>query len=164
MSKALSINIQIQTISECSGIFISDSNVMYGWGSHEKENIGFGSISDNNLVRGNINVVFDSDYMDTIIDDRDTHAFIQHSKPQASANVISFDKINVNSMQQNSGVFVGQSNLNGLDQHQKQNGAYGTTVGGSNVSVGNCNIVYDPDVIDGVINDQDHKPGVFVNG
>ena len=79
LSKLPPINIQVQTMSNCSGIFISNINVMYGWSSHSKSNQGFGSIGASNLVRDNINIVYDPDYIDTPIDDRDTYAIIQNS-------------------------------------------------------------------------------------
>jgi hypothetical protein len=157
------IQIHVQVMSNCSGIFISESNVIYGWSSHGKENIGFGSLNSSNLIKHNTTFVFDNDYVDTLIDDRDIHTFIESQKKEPSTQIIGFDKINVNAMRQNSGVYVGQSNLNGQDSHSKQNTGYGSLYGKDNTSVGNVNIVHDPDLIDGVINDQDYKAGVFLN-
>ncbi|WAH35266.1 hypothetical protein [Alicyclobacillus dauci] len=157
------ININVQVISHCSGIFISDSNVIYGWSSHGKDNIGFGSLDSSNFIKNNATFIFDSDYADTLIDDRDVHAFVQNQKKEPSTQIIGFDKINVNSMQQNSGVFVGQSNINGQDTHEKENVGYGSVYGTNNRSLGNVSVVHDPDLVDGVIHDQDYKQGIFLN-
>ena len=83
--------------------------------------------------------------------------------PGPSSQVVGFERIDINSIQENSGVFVGQSNINGLDRNTKENKGYGGTYGNGSVSLGNQNIVYDPDIIDGVINDQDYKSGILIN-
>lgn len=163
MSNLRPINIQVQNISDCSGVFISSSNVMHGWSSHSKSNNGFGSIGASNLVERNVNIVYDPDYLDTPIDDRDNYTLIQNDRTESSDQFIGFDKIVVNSITSNSGIFVGKSNLNGLDRNSKENIGYGSMTGNGSVSLGNQTIVSDEDIIDGVINDQDTKNGAFIN-
>lgn len=75
----------------------------------------------------------------------------------------SFNAINVNSIQSDSGVFVGQNNQPGWDSHQKQN-SMNYLVGFFNTYPGNFNSFIDNDIIDAPINDQDIEGGTAVQG
>ncbi|MBU9712322.1 hypothetical protein [Evansella tamaricis] len=75
------------------------------------------------------------------------------------AVVINFLAINVNSMSNNSGVFLGSNNSVGWDGHAKFSFGNGQYLG-MNGSFNNLNILMDQDVIDAPINDQDIKPGL----
>src|SRR5579875_1436220 len=122
------VNLQVGSVQSCSGVFIGAQNVTYGWSSHSKSNVGFGSVQSSNLIYRNFTVLQDQDSIDTPIDDRDVHVFTQtHRKPQITN--IGFQSMNVDSMAQNAGVFVGDSNLTGWDTHQKSNTGSGAISG-----------------------------------
>lgn len=79
-------------------------------------------------------------------------------------NVISFGLININSPQQNAGVFIGQINMTGWDSNQKMNIGHGALFGIFNWSAGNFNYTFDGfEVIDGAIADQDIKSQIASN-
>lgn len=162
MSQTLSthsIMICVGIITGNSGVYISEKNVIFGISSHSKSNNGFGSIGSNNLLYRSINLVYDSDFIDTPIDDRDVKIY-QNNQTEATTpkiTQVTFDSINVATMSQNSGVFVGDVKITGLDSHSKQNSAQGTTNGHRNIEMQNLNCVYDSDVIDTSIQDQDVK-------
>lgn len=75
----------------------------------------------------------------------------------------SFNMINVGSLQNDSGVFIGQNNQPGWDSHQKQNSA-NLMYGFFNTYPGNLNAISDNDAIDSPINDQDIKGGSTLQG
>lgn len=78
--------------------------------------------------------------------------------------MISFGAVNVNSPQQNAGVFIGQMNLGGWDANMKQNTAHAALYGFYNVIYLQHNTTVDSmEVMDGVINDSDFKPLVAGN-
>ncbi|MCF8568072.1 hypothetical protein LLE49_25435 [Alicyclobacillus tolerans] len=148
----------VGTITGNSGVYISERNVVFGISSHSKSNNGFGSIDSNNLLHRNINLVYDSDFIDTPIDDRDVKIYSDNQTPSnPKMTQVAFDSINVATMSQNSGIFVGDVKITGLDSHSKQNSAQGTTYGHKNVEMQNLNYVYDSDTIDTPIQDQDFK-------
>lgn len=60
-------------------------------------------------------------------------------------------------MQSDVGVFFGQNMQNGWDSHSKSNAAGGSASGDYNMLPTVMNYVYDPDIIDVPINDQDIK-------
>jgi hypothetical protein len=69
--------------------------------------------------------------------------------------VISFDKLSINSISVNSGVFISSyNNANGWSSHRKINNGFGD-VGNSSI-YGCVSVVYDNDVIDSPIQDSDH--------
>lgn len=69
----------------------------------------------------------------------------------------------VGAMQSDAGVFFGQNIQNGWDAHSKTNNAGGITAGDYNHIQAMMNLVYDPDVIDVPINDQDIKSPTFAH-
>ena len=153
------IMVCVGTITGNSGVYISEQNVIFGISSHSKSNNGLGSIDSNNLLHRNINLVYDSDFIDTPIDDRDIKIYQNNQTYSADPKIsqVSFDSINVTTLSQNSGVFIGDVKITGLDSHSKQNSAQGSTNGHRNIEMQNFNYVYDSDVIDTPIQDQDIK-------
>lgn len=151
------IVVKVGAISDNSGVYISNQNVILGISNHSKTNSGIGSIDSHNALLGNLSIVYDNDGIDTPIDDRDVK--IYQSQPDASEKMtqIAFDSIQVLSISQNSGVFVGDVKITGLDSHAKQNLARGATSGNQNVEAKNVNYIEDADFVDGVIFDQDFK-------
>ncbi|MEB3103587.1 hypothetical protein [Ferviditalea candida] len=71
---------------------------------------------------------------------------------------INIGVLNVNSPQQNSPVFIGESISSGWDANQKFNAAHGGTYGVGNMFFFERDLNFDPDVVDGNIFDQDFKP------
>lgn len=76
---------------------------------------------------------------------------------------MSFNMINVNSMQNDNGVFVGQNNQPGWDSHAKQNSS-NFPIGALNTFPGNINLLTDNDAIDMPFNDSDIEGGSAVQG
>ncbi|MFB5188876.1 hypothetical protein [Alicyclobacillus fastidiosus] len=80
------------------------------------------------------------------------------------ASVICFGAININSPQQNAGVFVGEVNCGGWDANEKVNQGHGALFGFFNVILNQQTYVTDSfEMIDGMINDQDFKPIASMN-
>ncbi|WP_231493481.1 hypothetical protein [Alicyclobacillus macrosporangiidus] len=156
----LPVSIQVRIVQNSSGVYVGGRNVVYGLSAHSKSNAGFGTLHSSNLVYRNLTLVYDPDVLDTPIDDRDVHVFAQHQRRPAMTH-IGFQSLNVNAMQQNSAVFVGDANITGFDQHQKTNKGSGDTNGHYNGSVCNVYVNFDVDAIDTPIGDQDMKPSVF---
>jgi hypothetical protein len=88
-------------------------------------------------------------------------------------NII-FNKIDVNTIDTASGIFIGTNHAhgwsshnknnnenvqNGWDTHSKNNFGQGT-VYGNTISSNNINSISDNDIIDTPINDQDYKPSI----
>lgn len=152
------IMVCIGMVSGNSAVYIAERNVVLGVSSHSKTNNGFGSIDSNNILRGNLNLVYDCDVVDTPIDDRDVKIFQNNHHPSDSkVTQVAFGSINVATMTQNSGVFVGDVQITGLDAHTKQNMSQGSTYGNSNIETHNFNYLHDSDVMDTPIQDQDFK-------
>lgn len=64
-------NISVTAISNSSGVFVG-TNTQYGWASHEKENEAFGFVyGDLNVISGSLNLLLDSDLIDSPIEDSD---------------------------------------------------------------------------------------------
>ncbi len=125
-------NIQVQTMQRQSGIFIADHNSSVGWSAHGKTNSVFGSVSgDGNFLLKNFMLLNDPDLVDTPIDDRDVHISAEHSG-ENHATHISLDQINIETLTQNSSVFVGKSTITGMDANEKNNCAHGVIYGNKN--------------------------------
>lgn len=63
--------IQITTAASGAGVF-NGVNTQFGWSSHSKANTALGTVAGHdNQTPNNINLVHDSDYMDTVINDQD---------------------------------------------------------------------------------------------
>jgi len=151
-------DIHVQTMQRQSGIFIGERNNAIGWSAHGKENNVIGSISgESNLLFHNISILNDPDFIDTPIDDRDTNISFDIQDNEGHTSNLNLDSVNVNSMQQNSSVFIGDSHVTGMDANEKINFALGTIFGNENQFLNNYNVTYDQDVIDAIIEDQDIK-------
>ncbi|MDC3413711.1 hypothetical protein NC797_13770 [Aquibacillus sp. 3ASR75-11] len=61
---------------------------------------------------------------------------------------IRFNSINVNSIDENSGIFTGNNNQYNWSSHSKENSGFGTIKGKRNLVIRPYNIVIDPDQID----------------
>ncbi|QQE77442.1 hypothetical protein GI364_16000 [Alicyclobacillus sp. SO9] len=159
----LPVNIQVNTVSGNSGIYLGSTNTVCGVSAHSKSNMGFGSIGSSNMFVDNVSFVHDPDIIDTPIDDRDTHILHPGDRPASETTRIGVGRLDVNTLTQNSAVFMGTANITGMDSHEKQNLAHGQIYGGWNIGAGNQNMTVDNDWIDAPIFDQDYKGGVFLN-
>lgn len=156
------VNVSVKSMSQNSLLVFGQHNVVYGLSSHQKSNIGFGSVGSHNLILYNVSFVYDPDGVDTPIDDRDINIYAPvHPDTAVPVSNIGFESIQVNAMTQNSAIFVGDTKLTGMDTHEKDNVGYGWVFGNGNVEMGNMNVNYDPDGVDTVIGDQDMKSSVF---
>ncbi|MCF8565409.1 hypothetical protein LLE49_11845 [Alicyclobacillus tolerans] len=158
------INIAVNTLSGNSGVYVSKQNVVLGVNSHSKSNSGLGSLGSHTSVYRTVNIVYDPDFIDTPIDDRDTNVYVQHQSPQPQVTGISFDTVHVGTITQNAGIFTGDVKITGLDSHEKENLGGGKIYGHHNVEVQSINYTHDTDFIDTPINDQDNKAGIFISG
>ncbi len=70
---------------------------------------------------------------------------------------IVFNMINVNSINTDAAISIGENNLGGWDTHSKNNYGNGSFYGNTFNTV-NFNLLSDHDLIDSPINDQDIKP------
>ncbi|WP_258112250.1 hypothetical protein [Alicyclobacillus sp. SP_1] len=78
--------------------------------------------------------------------------------------VICIGAVNVNSPQQNCGVFIGEINCGGWDANEKQNLGHGALYGFFNTVLYQQSYVWDNmEIFDSWINDQDFKPMMGVN-
>jgi len=150
-------NISVYAMQRQSGIFIGERNIATGWSSHGKANRVIESISgESNTFYNNIFILNDPDIIDTPIDDRDINISLENQFKESTTN-LNLKSLNVNSMGQNSSVFVGKAHVTGMDANQKSNSSQGGLYGNNNQLLNNFNINYDQDVVDGVIDDRDIK-------
>lgn len=68
---------------------------------------------------------------------------------------INFITIQINSLENDAGVFFGENVQSGWDSHSKNNQAMGQVFGNLNATLAPINIINDSDVIDSPVNDQD---------
>jgi hypothetical protein len=73
------------------------------------------------------------------------------------AVTINFISINVNTLDTDATISIGENNQAGWDAHSKNTFGNGMFFG-NNLSYNNLNVIPDNDVIDAPINDQDFKP------
>lgn len=152
------VMISVGIITGNSGVYISSQNVLLGSSTHSKSNIAMDSGGSGNFVYHNLNYVYDPDVIDTPIDDRDVKIYQQTGGGNGQYHThIGFETMNVTTISQNSGVFVGDVKISGYDTHLKTNQGQGATNGNQNVMFENMNITYDSDVIDATIDDRDVK-------
>ncbi|MFC7391784.1 hypothetical protein [Scopulibacillus cellulosilyticus] len=76
---------------------------------------------------------------------------------------IIYNSTNINAAADNAGIFNGQNQGFGWDNHFKQNNS-NFPAGLFITSPANANIIIDNDGIDGTINDQDFNPGIIFQG
>lgn len=150
-------DINIQTMQRQSGIFIGEKNIAIGWSAHGKENSVIGNVSGHsNLLLHNISILNDPDIVDTPIDDRDINISFENPSDENTTNV-TLESLNVNRIEQNSSIFLGNAHVNGMDSNQKGNTSQGPINGNNNQMLNNILLNNDQDVIDGIMDDRDIK-------
>lgn len=151
-------SLKIDTIDTTSGVFIGINRVT-SWTSYSKTNSGFGTSGPHS--HDNINTVYDNDFIDAPAESRDL--FLQTEGCTNNDGVpleIKFDKIDVNALDTQSIIAVGNNSQSAWDSHSKENYGLGTLYGRPGISK-NTNTINDNDVIDAPINNHDIKP-VFI--
>jgi len=149
-------SLSVVTLDTTCGVFVG-LNRAVGWSSHSKSNSGLGT--SGNDCRNNLNVVYDNDIIDTPAEKSDM--FLNTAGNDGTGSLdIKFTKIDVNALDTQSLIAVGNNSQSAWDSHSKTNGGLGNLYGASSVAK-NINSVQDNDIIDTPINDQDIKP-IFI--
>jgi len=151
-------SLSVDTLDTTCGVFIG-VNRATGWSSHAKTNSGLGTSGPH--CRNNINIVYDNDFVDTPAESRDMFLHTANGTGDGTVPLeIKFDKIDVNALDTQSIIAVGNNSQSAWDSHSKDNQGLGTLYGRPSLSK-NTNTIHDNDIIDAPINDQDIKP-VFI--
>lgn len=158
------IHLTVNTISGNAGIYIGNQNITTGVSGHSKTNNAVGSIESGARFTKNLCVVYDPDMIDTPIDDRDVHVFAPYyDHPAAHVQNARLDTLNSETINQNAGIFFGETAITGFDSHQKSNYGTGPVYGAGLQSTRNVNVIFDRDAVDGVMDDRDIKSGIFIS-
>lgn len=151
-------DIRVQTMQRQAGIFIGERNNAIGWSTHGKDNRIIGEISGQaNVLFHNILILNDPDFIDTPIDDRDINLSFENQGAEEHSTSLTMESLNVNSMFNNSSVFLGKGHITGMDANQKSNYSQGPIYGNENQFLQNILSTNDQDVVDGIMEDQDIK-------
>lgn len=156
-------NISVHTMQRNCGIFIAEHNHAMGWNAHDKMNVIYSIGGDANILSRNMAILNDQDLIDTPIDDRDIHLLNERIESESHTH-IQLDEIQVNTMTQNSAIFMGKGTVTGMDANEKINHGAGSIYGNINKEIQNLNINDDRDIIDGIMNDQDIKIAITHRG
>lgn len=139
--------LMVNSIDAASAIFFGGTNVANGWSSHSKSNNGFGQSSQSHHT--SLSVIYDQDVIDAPIDDRD-HFIIANEKNRATSSQISLEDIQVNALEANSSISIGEVSQEGWSSHFKTNSGQGSHKG-VNISEGGQSTIVDNDVVDAPI-------------
>lgn len=134
----------VNSVESNSGIFIGATNLCYGWSSHSKSNNGFGSFSDSTVTKS-FCVIYDNDSIDTPI--VDSKKFLMIKPKEEPKTDIHFTDINVNGMETNAAISLGDVDQAGWSSHSKNNVGEGSSTG-VNTSINNQIKIVDNDLID----------------
>lgn len=138
----------VNAIDTNSGIFFGNKNIANGWSSHSKSNNGFGDAS-NSTIRS-INLIMDNDLIDSPIDDRDVF-ITNHQHNAETVTSVDLHDMQINALDTNSTVSMGEIEQTGWSSHAKANSGGGRHKG-VNISR-DFTIIHDEDYIDVPIQD-----------
>lgn len=145
-------NIQVTSVDTSSGIFISQLNFANGWRSQIKSNSGFGEIGDHNHLENCISTVSDDDIIDSPMEDNSV--FVEKNiVASESETTIQFKGIEVESLNQNASISIGENRQSGWASASKENEGNGEFQG-ETLFTNNQTIVRDNDVIDAPVIDK----------
>ncbi|PTY74539.1 hypothetical protein B5V88_16030 [Heyndrickxia sporothermodurans] len=136
----------VNSVDTASGIFVG-TNYANNWSSHRKNNYGFGSLS-HSQVSNNFSQVIDNDLVDTPINSQSYHLMDQQM--ERNNNQFDIGEININVLESNSALTIGDNSLNGWSSHSKRNAGQGKLIGAIN-NTNNRNSIADSDMIDSTI-------------
>jgi len=144
-------NININRLDEAAGVFIGNNKANF-WRSSSKDNEGFGS-ANGCRISNTLNMVIDNDEVDSVIYDiQYQNDNIECHSDESSNQLINFQTLNVNALNSNSAITMGENKLNHWRTHHKENKGFGNGIG-INAFSRNVNTVEDQDFIDTPIND-----------
>lgn len=143
-------NINVNRLDEAAGVFIGNNRANY-WRSMTKNNTGFGNVSGS-VITKTLSIVVDNDAVDTVICDtgRTSGQNVDHEDP--SNQLINFEALNINALNTNSAVVMGNNRLNDWRAHHKENKGFGNGTGVS-IITDTVNAIDDRDIIDTPISD-----------
>lgn len=141
---------------DSSVFLVGHTNIANHYDSHSKSNTVLNITSNQNHLHDNHFLLYDHDMIDTSIDDRDVKVSYDFSNSTGSTN-INVQDIDINTMSQNSAIFVGEGEITGMDSHTKDNYGMGPMIGHHNLIDHNLNYNEDRDFIDAPIHDSDIK-------
>lgn len=144
-------NIQVRNIDTSSGIFIAQTNIANGWRSQTKLNYGFGEIGDETTFENCLSIVSDNDVIDSPMEDNSI--MIDKNVSHSNSNTdIFFEGIDVESINTNATVSIGESMQNGWGTQMKNNYGNGEFYGDT-ITSNNKVLIKDDDLIDAPVND-----------
>ncbi|GGH75425.1 hypothetical protein JOD43_000526 [Pullulanibacillus pueri] len=137
----------VNSLEANSGIFIGNNHSFY-WSSHNKVNNGLGTINSCDISKV-LNIVYDNDFIDTFINDHEneTEPTYYTEKTPEGNNEFSVNTINVNAINNNSTLSMGENKQNSWRSHHKSNFGIGHLMGVNNVS-DTLNNIEDNDFLD----------------
>lgn len=138
----------INSVDTNSGIFIGVNNLSHGWSSHSKSNNGFGDVSSTTITKS-FSIIYDNDAIDAPIIDFKKFLSVQPKQEPLNTD-IHFSNINVNGMNTNTSVSIGDIDQAGWSSHSKSNTGEGSNTGISQ-SKNNHVLIVDNDQIDAPI-------------
>ncbi|MEH7385847.1 hypothetical protein V7147_10605 [Bacillus sp. JJ1521] len=153
ITNEININgIYVDMIDSSSGIFVGINN-SNNWSSHQKINYGFGTLSSSKVGQ-NYNYVIDNDFIDFAVENSMNVEGYQSLGADAISDIEmwennNFDvkEININSLNSNSAVSIGENVSNGWCSLRKTNQGIGRSSGVTEHKK-NTNIIIDNDFLD----------------
>lgn len=145
-------NIQVTSMDTSSGIFISQLNFANGWRSQIKSNSGFGEIGDHNHLENCIFAVSDDDIIDSPMEDNSVSMEMNIDTGESESS-IQFKGIEVDSLNQNASISIGENRQSGWASASKENEGNGDFLG-ETLFVNNQTLVRDNDFIDAPVIDK----------
>lgn len=139
--------ISVNSIDTASGIFVG-TNYANNWSSHRKSNYGFGSLS-HSQASNNYSQVIDNDLVDTPINSQ-SYLLMDQQMSGNNNNQLDIGEININVLDSNAALTIGDNSLNGWSSHSKRNAGQGKLIGAIN-NTDNKNSVTDSDLVDTTI-------------
>ena len=139
-----------------SGIFIGN-NYSHSWSSHTKTNSGLGTTSSCD-ISNILNIVFDNDMVDTLINEENNTASLPITSNTNQDNHDQYDihTINVNAINTNSTLTIGENRQPLWSSHNKLNFGIGN-LSGFNYVKQTLNQLNDQDLIDTPISNRSNN-------
>ncbi|MEB3101075.1 hypothetical protein [Ferviditalea candida] len=144
--------LDVTNIDNNSGIFIGN-NYANGWNTFMKTNNGFGHSGDHSIISYNRSAVIDNDMIDAPM--TNYSMMVDRRQYERNHTFVHLDSIEVNNMDMNSSVSVGETNQNEWGNFEKNNFGNGRFVGNS-IIPNNKSIIKDNDIVDNPVEDYEH--------
>ncbi len=139
-------DIQVGSVKATSGIFISQTNIVYGWRSQIKINSGLGEVGNQNKLENIVSIVSDEDNIDSPM--INNSLWIENNVKTSDSDIdINFNEIKVDSLNTNATISIGESTQSGWATQKKSNLGNGHFIG-DNILADSLNVVKDDDIVD----------------